>query len=107
MATATMIMTIFSKVIIALISIPLSFILIYLGTATVVFTGDSAVGKTNIMNGIAKSAPFEYQHIETIGVEFSTTTMKVDGMQIKLQMWDVAAKTLKGETYSESAITTA
>ena len=51
--------------------------------------GDSGVGKTNILLRFTKNE-FNLGCKPTIGVEFATKTIQVDGKNIKAQIWDTA-----------------
>ncbi|KAI7755896.1 hypothetical protein M8C21_013663 [Ambrosia artemisiifolia] len=57
----------------------------------VVLTGDSGVGKTNLLSQFTENV-FNLKSKPTIGVEFSTHNIKVDGNIIKAQIWDTAGK---------------
>ncbi|RXM91621.1 Ras-related protein Rab-11B [Acipenser ruthenus] len=56
---------------------------------SVVLIGESGVGKSNLLSRFTKNE-FNHDSRTTIGVEFSTRTMLVDGMTIKAQIWDTA-----------------
>ena len=51
--------------------------------------GDSNTGKSCLMECFA-GEEFNDIHITTIGVEFKICTVELDGMKIKLQVWDTA-----------------
>lgn len=53
--------------------------------------GDSAVGKTNIMLRYCDSA-YKSIHMITVGVDFKIKTIKIDKVQLKLQIWDTAGQ---------------
>ncbi|KAK1154776.1 ras-related protein Rab-11A [Acipenser oxyrinchus oxyrinchus] len=55
----------------------------------VVLIGESGVGKSNLLSRFTKNE-FNHDSRTTIGVEFSTRTLLVDGMTIKAQIWDTA-----------------
>lgn len=57
----------------------------------VVVIGDSAVGKTQILSRFAKNE-FCFDSKSTIGVEFQTKTVTIDGKVIKAQIWDTAGQ---------------
>ena len=57
----------------------------------VVIIGDSAVGKTNLLSRYARSA-FNLHSKATIGVEFQTQSMDIDGKEVKAQIWDTAGQ---------------
>lgn len=60
----------------------------------VVLIGDSGVGKSNLMTRFTRSG-FDLDSKSTIGVEFATRSMQVNGKTIKAQIWDIAGR----ETY--------
>ncbi|GAB4844630.1 Ras- protein raba3 [Ancistrocladus abbreviatus] len=57
----------------------------------VVVTGDSAVGKTQILSRFAKNE-FSFDSKSTIGVEFQTRTVSIKSKVIKAQIWDTAGQ---------------
>ncbi|XP_020213885.1 ras-related protein RABA3 [Cajanus cajan] len=57
----------------------------------VVVIGDSAVGKTQILSRFAKNQ-FCLDSKSTIGVEFQTRTVTINGKVIKAQIWDTAGQ---------------
>ncbi|CAL9176658.1 unnamed protein product [Musa hybrid cultivar] len=57
----------------------------------VVLIGDSGVGKTNLLSRFARDE-FSFETKSTIGVEFATRTIHVDGKLIKAQIWDTAGQ---------------
>ena len=57
----------------------------------VVVIGDSAVGKTQILSRFAKNE-FFFDSKSTIGVEFQTRTVTINGKVIKAQIWDTAGQ---------------
>jgi len=57
----------------------------------VVVIGDSAVGKTQILSRFSKNE-FCFDSKSTIGVEFQTRTVTVNGKVIKAQIWDTAGQ---------------
>ena len=62
--------------------------------------GDSGVGKSNLLSRFTRNE-FNLESKSTIGVEFATRSVQVDGKLIKAQIWDTAGQ----ERYR--AITTA
>lgn len=56
-----------------------------------IIIGDSGVGKTNIITRYAKNE-FRLNLKATIGVEFCTKIMDIDGNIIKIQLWDTAGQ---------------
>ncbi|MQM11499.1 hypothetical protein Taro_044407 [Colocasia esculenta] len=57
----------------------------------VVIIGDSAVGKSNLLSRYARNE-FNINSKATIGVEFQTQTMEIDGKEVKAQIWDTAGQ---------------
>ncbi|CAM6020312.1 unnamed protein product [Sphagnum balticum] len=57
----------------------------------VVLIGDSAVGKSNLLSRYARNE-FNLNSKATIGVEFQTQNMEIDGKEIKAQIWDTAGQ---------------
>lgn len=57
----------------------------------VVLTGDSAVGKSNLLARYARNE-FNLNSKATIGVEFQTQIMQIDNKEIKAQIWDTAGQ---------------
>lgn len=57
----------------------------------VVLTGDSGVGKSNLLSRFSRNE-FALESKSTIGVEFATRTISVDGKIIKAQIWDTAGQ---------------
>ncbi|NP_001089868.1 uncharacterized protein LOC734934 [Xenopus laevis] len=55
----------------------------------VVLIGESGVGKTNLLSRFTRNE-FSHDSRTTIGVEFSTRTLTVDGHLVKSQIWDTA-----------------
>ena len=55
--------------------------------ATVVLIGDSGVGKSNLLSRFTRNE-FNLESKSTIGVEFATRSIQVDGKTIKAQIWD-------------------
>ncbi|XP_056325889.1 ras-related protein Rab-11B-like [Danio aesculapii] len=58
---------------------------------SVVLTGDSAVGKSNLLSRFTRNE-FNLESKSTIGVEFSTRIIQVDGKTIKAQIWDMSGQ---------------
>ncbi|MBA0774948.1 hypothetical protein Gotri_010116, partial [Gossypium trilobum] len=62
----------------------------------VVLIGDSGVGKSNLLSRFTRNE-FSLESKSTIGVEFATRSLNVDGKVIKAQIWDTAGEqTYKG-----------
>ncbi|GAB2295656.1 Ras- protein RABA5e [Dionaea muscipula] len=57
----------------------------------IVIIGDSAVGKSNLLSRYARNE-FNLHSKATIGVEFQTQGMEIDGKEIKAQIWDTAGQ---------------
>jgi small GTP-binding protein len=51
--------------------------------------GDSGVGKSSILLRYTEQK-FNHSHITTIGLDFKSKTIEIDGKQIELQVWDTA-----------------
>ncbi|KAI9341519.1 putative ras family domain-containing protein [Zopfochytrium polystomum] len=57
----------------------------------VVLIGDSGVGKSNLLARFTRNE-FSFESKSTIGVEFATRSVQVDGKTIKAQIWDTAGQ---------------
>ncbi|KAF8030491.1 hypothetical protein BT93_E2816 [Corymbia citriodora subsp. variegata] len=57
----------------------------------IVLIGDSAVGKSNLLARFARDE-FYPNSKSTIGVEFQTQKLNIDGKEIKAQIWDTAGQ---------------
>ncbi|KAJ6749330.1 hypothetical protein OIU85_000025 [Salix viminalis] len=57
----------------------------------IVLIGDSGVGKSNILSMFTRNE-FCLESKSTIGVEFATRTLQVDGKTVKAQIWDTAGQ---------------
>ena len=57
----------------------------------VVLIGDSGVGKSNLLSRFTKNE-FSLESKSTIGVEFATRSLNVEGKVIKAQIWDTAGQ---------------
>lgn len=57
----------------------------------IVLIGDSAVGKSNLLARFARDE-FYPNSKSTIGVEFQTQKMDIEGKEIKAQIWDTAGQ---------------
>lgn len=57
----------------------------------VVLIGDSAVGKSNLLSRFARNE-FDPNNKATIGVEFLTQELEIDGKMVKAQIWDTAGQ---------------
>ncbi|KAL6197715.1 hypothetical protein ACLB2K_033320 [Fragaria x ananassa] len=57
----------------------------------IVLIGDSAVGKSNLLARFARNEFFPNSK-STIGVEFQTQKIVIDGKEVKAQIWDTAGQ---------------
>ncbi|KAL8170238.1 hypothetical protein V2J09_022042 [Rumex salicifolius] len=57
----------------------------------IVIIGDSAVGKSNLLSRYARNE-FDMNTKTTIGVEFQTQCVDIDGKEVKAQIWDTAGQ---------------
>ncbi|XP_057523087.1 ras-related protein RABA2b-like [Amaranthus tricolor] len=57
----------------------------------IVLIGDSGVGKSNILTRFTRNE-FSLESKSTIGVEFATRTLQVEGKIVKAQIWDTAGQ---------------
>lgn len=57
----------------------------------VVLIGDSGVGKSNLLSRFTRNE-FNLESKSTIGVEFATRSISVDGKTIKAQIWDTGTR---------------
>ncbi|XP_021749101.1 ras-related protein RABA5d-like [Chenopodium quinoa] len=57
----------------------------------IVIIGDSAVGKSNLLSRYARNE-FNMHSKATIGVEFQTQSMEIEGKEVKAQIWDTAGQ---------------
>ena len=57
----------------------------------IVLIGDSGVGKTNLLSRFTRDQ-FNPDSKSTIGVEFATKTLEVEGKTVKAQIWDTAGQ---------------
>ncbi len=57
----------------------------------VVLIGDSAVGKSNLLSRYARNE-FNNNSKATIGVEFQTQSIEIEGKEVKAQIWDTAGQ---------------
>ena len=56
-----------------------------------VLIGDSGVGKSNLLSRFTRNE-FSLESKSTIGVEFATRSLQVDGKVVKAQIWDTAGQ---------------
>ncbi|CAL0328190.1 unnamed protein product [Lupinus luteus] len=57
----------------------------------IVLIGDSAVGKSNLLSRFARNE-FDTNSKATIGVEFQTQVVEIEGKEVKSQIWDTAGQ---------------
>ena len=57
----------------------------------VVLIGDSGVGKSNLLSRFTRNE-FCSESKSTIGVEFATRSLELDGKAVKAQIWDTAGQ---------------
>lgn len=57
----------------------------------IVLIGDSSVGKTDLLSRFTRDE-FNPDSRATIGVEFATRTLEINGKRIKAQIWDTAGQ---------------
>ncbi|XP_039129325.1 ras-related protein Rab11C-like [Dioscorea cayenensis subsp. rotundata] len=57
----------------------------------IVLVGDSGVGKSNILSRFTRNE-FSLESKSTIGVEFATRTLQIEGKTVKAQIWDTAGQ---------------
>lgn len=57
----------------------------------IVLIGDSGVGKSNLLSRFTRNE-FNLESKSTIGVEFATKSIGVDGKTLKAQIWDTAGQ---------------
>jgi small GTP-binding protein len=57
----------------------------------IVLIGDSGVGKTNLLSRFTRDQ-FNPDQKSTIGVEFATKTLEIEGKTVKAQIWDTAGQ---------------
>eukprot|EP00127_Corallochytrium_limacisporum_P005530 Clim_evm47s207 gene=Clim_evmTU47s207 len=57
----------------------------------VVLIGDSGVGKSNLLSRFTRNE-FNLESKSTIGVEFATRSIQIEGKTVKAQIWDTAGQ---------------
>jgi small GTP-binding protein len=62
--------------------------------AKIIVLGNSAVGKTSILNRYTWNGQSVYNlsHTSTIGVDFKAKTIDIGDASMKLQLWDTAGQ---------------
>lgn len=63
-----------------------------------VLIGDSGVGKSNLLSRFTRNQ-FNLESKSTIGVEFATKSLEIDGKVIKAQIWDTAGQERFGSSF--------
>ncbi|NWF97050.1 MAG: GTP-binding protein [Candidatus Thorarchaeota archaeon] len=56
-----------------------------------VFLGEGAVGKTSLVGRYVYDS-FEGEYLATIGTDIHVKTLEVDGLRVKLVVWDIAGQ---------------
>jgi len=56
---------------------------------SIIIIGDTAVGKSSLMTKFADNK-YSESYKPTIGIDFKTKKIEIDGKLIKLQVWDTA-----------------
>uniref|UniRef100_A0A8D3DHH9 Ras-related protein Rab-25 n=1 Tax=Scophthalmus maximus TaxID=52904 RepID=A0A8D3DHH9_SCOMX len=69
----------------------MSHILSHFSDSLMVLIGDSGVGKSNLLSRFTRNE-FNLESKSTIGVEFATRSIQVEGKTIKAQIWDTAGQ---------------
>jgi len=59
--------------------------------AKVLLIGESAVGKTSLLQRFAKN-DFPLNHLPTIAIDFKVKSIELNGQIVKLQLWDTAGQ---------------
>ncbi|GMP85692.1 hypothetical protein CsSME_00038765 [Camellia sinensis var. sinensis] len=54
----------------------------------IVVIGDSAMGKSNLLSRFVRGE-FDLHSKATVGIEFHSQVMELDGKEIKAQVWDI------------------
>ncbi len=57
----------------------------------ILLIGDSGVGKTSVILRYTKNT-FQEQFFNSIGVDFKSKDLNIDGRKVKLQIWDTAGQ---------------
>ncbi len=58
-------------------------------TVNIMIIGDSSVGKTSLLKRFQKSK-VDCEHKSTVGIDFVVAKRVVDGVQLKVKIWDTA-----------------
>jgi len=56
-----------------------------------VFVGDQDAGKSSIINRFIKDQ-FDPTHNPTVGIDFVSKNMNIEGATVRLQLWDTAGQ---------------
>ena len=59
----------------------------------IILAGEGAVGKTTLINRFVTGS-FSTDYKATIGVAIFSKLLEIDGMEVSLQIWDIAGQTL-------------
>ena len=54
--------------------------------------GDSGAGKSSLIHALCEGTFQSEGHTQTIGVEFASKQLEIDGQVVKLQLWDTAGQ---------------
>lgn len=57
----------------------------------IIIIGDAGVGKSNILLRYTKNE-FDSANKPTIGIEFNSKTIEIEGEKVKMQIWDTAGQ---------------
>lgn len=57
----------------------------------VIIIGDAGVGKSALLNQVVNST-FDLEYVSTVGVDFKSTCLDVNGKYIKLNLWDATGQ---------------
>lgn len=57
----------------------------------ILIIGDAAVGKSSLLTRFSENA-FVKSYTSTIGIDFNTRMIRVDGAIVKLEIWDTAGQ---------------
>ncbi len=60
-------------------------------TLKIIILGDSNVGKTSLLLSYTDNY-FPDSHIATIGIDYKIKTLTINGVQLKLQIWDTSGQ---------------
>lgn len=60
-------------------------------TLKIIIIGDSGVGKSSLLIRFNENKFFD-NHMSTIGINHASKTVVIDGIKIKLHIWDTAGQ---------------